>query len=86
MELDAHTKQVIKNKIKGSFAEFQYGNLVAEILTYGKELVITGIGRMDVSDTVNGMASYVFEQTDGTLIEVPPNYSMITFYLEETEK
>lgn len=82
-ELDQQAKKVIRLKAKGSFAEFRNGNLVAEILTGGREMMVSGIGRIEIGDVVNGLASYILEQTDGTIVEVPPNYNLISFWLQE---
>lgn len=85
MELDPHAKKIIRTKVKGSFAEFHNGNLVAEILTGGRDMMVTGIGRLEIGDVTNGQATYILEQTDGTIVEVPPTYQLISFWLQEGE-
>jgi len=86
LRLDQFVINVIKNKKAGSFAEFKEGNLSIGVMFSGNEFEINGVWRIDVACEANGKAGYVFEQTDGTVVEIPPTYDMITFKLQEVEE
>lgn len=81
INLDTHAINVLKNKQKGTFAEFKNGNLIVGIMVAGNEMEIRGVRRIDVCDCVNGKASYLLEQTDGTVVDLPPTYDLVTFQI-----
>ena len=85
IRLDQFVINVLKNKKTGTFAEFKDGNLTVGVMVSGNELEIHGVWRLDIITEVNGKAAYLFEQTDGTVVEIPPTYDMITFKLQDME-
>jgi hypothetical protein len=82
LRLDQFVINILKNKKAGTFAEFKEGNLTIGVMTAGNELEIHGVWRLDVVCEVNGKTGFLFEQTDGTVVEIPPTYDMITFQLQ----
>ena len=84
IRLDQFVINVLKSKKAGTFAEFKEGNLHVGVMVAGSDFDIHGVWRLDITSEVNGKAGYLFEQTDGTVVEIPPTYDMITFQLQDT--
>jgi hypothetical protein len=83
MELDPHIKRIIRAGQKDQFAEIPNGNLCIEFVINNKEYTIKGICRIDNGATINGKTVLFAEQTDGSIVVIPANYDMITFFIED---
>ena len=53
------------------------------LLPEGKEISITLVRRVTVTDVIGGIAAFLVEQDDGTMLVVPPSYRFMTFKVLE---
>lgn len=53
------------------------------LLPEGKEISITLVRRITVTDVINGVAAFLVEQDDGAMQVVPPAYRFMTFKVSE---
>ena len=77
-------QSVLSDPQKGKSVTLHHSYVDLEfLLPDGKEIAITYVRRISITDVSGAVAAFLIEQNNGSLLVIPPIYRFMTFSVKE---